>query len=116
MASQVAERLFLTTTTVCELAVGIERLPRGRRRRSYEVWFDRLLHEDFRDRLLDLDLDAALAFGRIVASAYAQGRRPHMADAQIAAVAARERMAIATRDTADFEPFGVPLVNPWLGP
>jgi len=113
MERQATEQLFLTTTIVCELAVGIERLPKGRRRQSYEIWLDRLLYEDFRGRVLHLDLDAALTFGRIVASAYAQGRRPHMGDAQIAAVAARERMAIATRDIDDFEAFGVPLVNPW---
>jgi predicted nucleic acid-binding protein len=62
-----------------------------------------------------VDIEAALILGRLVSHASAQGRRPDMADAQIAAVAARERMAVATRDVTDFEPFAVPLVNPWRG-
>ena len=107
------DRLFLTTTVVCELAEGIERMPPGRRRRDFEGWLDGLIAEDFRDRVLALDVAAARLYGRLVASAYAQGRPPRMGDAQVAAVAARDGMAVATRDAADFEPFGVPLIDPW---
>ena len=108
------DRLFLTTTVICELAEGIERMLAGRRRRDFEGWLDGLVAEDFRERVLVLDVAAARLFGRLAASAYAQGRPPRMGDAQIAAVAVRDNnMAVATRDVADFEPFGVLLVDPW---
>jgi len=116
LEAQDPDRLFLTSTVVCELAEGIARMPAGRRRRDLEGWLDQLIEDDFQGRVLVLDADAARLYGGIVANAYAQGRPPRMADAQIAAVATRERMAIATRDTADFEAFGVPLLDPWLGP
>jgi predicted nucleic acid-binding protein len=48
-----------------------------------------------------------------VANALAQGRTPKVADAQIAAVAWREGMVVATRDVADFEALQVSVVNPW---
>jgi predicted nucleic acid-binding protein len=35
------------------------------------------------------------------------------ADGYIAATAAANRMAVATRDTAAFEAAGVPVINPW---
>lgn len=108
--------LFLTATVVCEISEGIEVLPKGARRRSFERWLRRLIEVDFAQRILHLDHDAALIFGRLVAHARAMGRRPQVADTQIAAVAEREGMAIATRDVSDFAVFGVPLIDPWQGP
>ena len=78
-----------------------------------EDWLDGLVEVDFRGRILDLDVAAARLFGQLAASAWAQGRRPHMGDTQIAAVAASNGFAVATRDAADFAPFGVSLIDPW---
>ena len=36
-----------------------------------------------------------------------------MADTQIAAMGEVHGMAVATRDTDDFEIFGIRLINPW---
>ena len=112
---QEVERLYLTATVIGELSVGIERLPRGRRRADLERWLQALIAEDFAGRILTFDAAAALIFGRLVAAAMAQGRSPTVGDAQIAAVARRDGMAVATRDIADFAPLAVPLVDPWRG-
>jgi toxin FitB len=91
-----------------ELAAGIERMPKGRRR----VDFDQaLVVEDF-GRVLAFDVKAALLYGKLVVRR-PPGRPPTVGDAQIAAVARFERMAVATRDVADFEPLGVPAIDPW---
>ena len=42
-----------------------------------------------------------------------RGREPKISDTQIAAVAKVRDMAVATRNVADFEPFGVEVINPW---
>lgn len=110
---QDAGALYLTATVVCELAEGIEHLPPGRRRRELEGWLEMLVEDEFRGRVLDLDLGAARLYGRLVAAAYAQGRLPKVGDAQIAAVAARHGLSVATRDAGDFALFGVPLIDPW---
>jgi predicted nucleic acid-binding protein len=113
--AQDAERLYLTTTVIAELAAGIERMPRGRRRADLERWLQALIAEDFVDRILDFDVAAALIYGKLVAEALARGRPPTVGDAQIAAVARREGMAVATRDVYDFEPLGVRIIDPWRG-
>ncbi len=41
------------------------------------------------------------------------GRPKPMADAQIAAVALRNGLTLATRNIRDFKDMGVALVNPW---
>jgi predicted nucleic acid-binding protein len=112
-ASQDPSRLYLTTTIIGELAVGIERMPAGRRRTDFRRWLNALISEDFAGRILTLDVDAALIYGRIVADALARGRPPTVGDAQIAAVARRDGMAIASRDVRGFEVLEVPVVNPW---
>ena len=95
---------------IAEVAQGIERLPAGRRRRELERWLDTLIGDAFAGRI---DVEAGLIYGKLVANALAQGRTPKMGDAQIAAVAWREGMAVATADVADFENLQVPVVNPW---
>jgi toxin FitB len=42
-----------------------------------------------------------------------RGRNPGFSDAQIAAVAKVNDMAVATPNVADFERLGVAVVNPW---
>lgn len=111
--AQRGDDLYLTSTVIAELAQGIERLPAGRKRNDLERWLETLMADTFAGRILAFDVEAALIYGKLVASALAQGRTPKMADAQIAAVAWREGMVVATRDTADFEVLQVPVVNPW---
>jgi hypothetical protein len=113
--AQEVERLYLTATVIGELSLGIERIPRGRRRVDLERWLEALITEDFAGRILAFDAAAALIYGKLVADAMADGRQPTVGDAQIAAVARRDGMAIATRDVAGFEPLAVTVVDPWRG-
>jgi predicted nucleic acid-binding protein len=112
-ASQPIDHLYTTTVSIAEIWFGIERLPAGRRqdllRQSMQVIFD----SHFLGRILPFDERAARAYGRLVASAEAQGRTILIADGQIAALAQVQGFAVATRDTAPFEAAGVPVVNPW---
>lgn len=111
--AQRGDDLYLTSTVIAELGQGIERLPAGRRRSDLQRWVDALIDDAFAGRILAFDVEAALMYGKLVANALAQGRTPKMGDAQIAAVARLQGMAVATRDVADFEAFQVPMINPW---
>ena len=112
-AAQTKEHLFLTATVLGELAFGTAKLPGGRRRSALEAWLHELLEDQFAERVLSYDAPAALIYGELVATARARGREPKLSDAQIAAVAKRHDMAVATRDVGDFEPLGVTVINPW---
>jgi toxin FitB len=98
---------------VGELAVGIERMPPGRRRADFRRWLEALISEDFAGRILVFDVAAALIYGRLVAAALARGRPPTVGDAQIAAVAQRNQMAVASRDVRGFDSLEVTIVDPW---
>jgi predicted nucleic acid-binding protein len=113
--AQDVDRLYLTTTVIGELAVGIERLPSGRRRGDFRSWLDGLISEDFAGRILVFDVAAALIYGKLVAAALARGRPPTVGDAQIAAVAQRDGMAVASRDIRGFDSLDVSIIDPWQG-
>ena len=103
--AQPLETLYLSAITVAELRFGVASLPTGKRR-------DRL-HESMERRVLSFDLPASQAYAELMSQARAAGRAIGAADGYIAATAAANRMAVATRDTAAFAAAGIPVIDPW---
>src|SRR5688572_19744223 len=84
LATHPASRLFTTTITQAEILYGVELLPKGNRRTALESAVQAMLEEDFADRILPFDSDAARVFPQIAASRRALGRPITQWDAQIA--------------------------------
>ena len=84
----------------------------GARRARLDGAIARLEQDEFLDRILPLDRNAAHEFGRIVARRHRMGRP--MVDALIAAIAMSCRATLATRDISDFDEIGLALVNPFV--
>ncbi len=106
--------LAVPSVALAELRYGIARLPPGRRRSSLlEFWT--ATRKRFLGRTYSFDERAAEAYGDIAAAAERGGRRIHVADGQIAAIATVHRMSVATRDVRDFSAAGVRVLNPWEG-
>jgi predicted nucleic acid-binding protein len=110
-----AERLSpsdtsLSVITVLELRAGIESKRRNDPRQAevLDVWLEKTVLPSYSGRLLDIDHDVADAAARL----HVPDRRPAH-DALIAATAQVHGLTIATRNVADFEPMGVPFMNPW---
>jgi predicted nucleic acid-binding protein len=107
-----AAALAVPTIAVAEMAYGIEKLAGGRRREALLGALRRLVVE-FADRLLDFNVEAAWAYGSILADARRAGRPMAVPDAAIAAIAQANRCALATRNIKDFATTGLELVDPW---
>jgi predicted nucleic acid-binding protein len=105
--------LYLTSITQAEILAGIELLPRGKRHAAIAQAAEATFREDFADRILPFDGDAAREFARIIAARRRLGRPISQPDAQIAAIARNCGAVLATRNTGDFEHCGIKLVNPW---
>jgi predicted nucleic acid-binding protein len=105
--------LFTTVITQVEIFIGIEIAGKGRRRDELISLAVPMFDEDFADRVLSFDRDAAREMARILAHRRSIGRPIGLMDAQIAAIARSHGAQVATRDTADFEHCGVPVVDPW---
>jgi toxin FitB len=112
---QAVESLFLTSVSLAELLLGVELLPKGRRRSSLGEQLDTLLSSLFENRILAFDREAARAYSSVVARARSAGVAISMPDAQIASLARVTGFAVATRDAAPFVAAGVAVVDPWSG-
>ena len=105
---------FLCAITLGEVMGGVSRLPAGKRRSRLEAWFEGLLAR-YESRIIPVDAAVAREWGRLAGELARRGAPTSMADGLIAATAIVHGLRLATRNIADFKPFGVQLVDPWKG-
>jgi predicted nucleic acid-binding protein len=102
--------LFLSVITLMELEQGVLLLERRDPRQGAAIrqWLERQVLPAFEGRVLPIDDHVALRCARLHVPDPRKER-----DALIAATGLVHGMTVVTRDTAGFEPTGVPLLNPW---
>jgi len=112
--AQAIETLFISAVTIAELRFGIACMPPGRRQ---SILHDRLEDEVFPlfdGRVLSFDVKTSQFYAELMTSARVSGRAISKADGYIAATAAENNLAVATRNTSPFEAAGLKVINPWL--
>lgn len=110
---QAAESIWITSITLFETRFGLALLPKGRRRRTLEAAFDRLMVEDLEGRVLDFDRPAAEAAAMLAAERQRDGQTIDMRDTQIAGIVLARRAKLATRNVRHFSYLIVDVINPW---
>ena len=105
--------LYLASVSLGELVRGARQAKDKTKRERFERWIDHELAAQFDGRILPFDREAALIWGEIVGDGDRLGRPKSMADAQIAAVARRHNLIVATRNARDFTDMDVALFDPW---
>lgn len=107
------DRIFMSVVTLAELRYGVQRLANGRRRKRLDAWLREELPQRFEGRILAVDQAVADICGSVVAKRDAAGRPIGVIDAFVVATATAHSLTIVTRNTSEFEPSEVPLINPW---
>lgn len=105
-----AAGLFISVIVLQELEIGVL-LTESRDSAQgsiLRVWLEGYVLPAFSGRILPVDT----AVARISARLHVPDPRP-VRDALIAATAMVHDMTVVTRNTQDFVPTGVPVVNPW---
>jgi predicted nucleic acid-binding protein len=110
---QPAESVWITSITLFEAYLGLALLPSGRRRRTLEAAFARLLQEDLENRVLDFDSAAATGAASLAAARQKNGRPVDLRDTQIAGIALARRATLATRNVRHFRDLRILIVDPW---
>ena len=106
------DRIFLSVISLAELRYGVERLAAGARRNRLEQWLREELPLRFEGRILAVDHNVAVAWGRTVAHCETLGRPVGVMDAFLSATAEVHRLTLVTRNVSDF-PTLKTVVNPW---
>ncbi|MBE7517329.1 MAG: type II toxin-antitoxin system VapC family toxin [Chloracidobacterium sp.] len=110
--SKEPEVLFLSVFTISEIMRGIERLDATKRRSKLEQWLDDI-KTVYKGKTLDFDIESAEIWGKMRGRADKTGAPISPFDSQIAAIAIKHGLIIATRNINDFDRTGVELFNPW---
>ncbi|MEC5218692.1 putative nucleic acid-binding protein [Actimicrobium sp. GrIS 1.19] len=111
--AQLIDTLFLSTISLAELRFGIAALPEGKRRETLHISLEQRVLPLFAGRILAFDDPASRAYATLRARARSRGEAIAPADGYIAAIAAAQGFAVATRDTTPFDPAGLTVINPW---
>ena len=113
MDAQAVDTLYLSAITVAELRAGMALLPAGKRRNGLQENLEQQILPLFAGRVLPFDLACTPSYAALMTRSRAAGLAIGMADACIAAIAAAQGFAVATRDTSPFKAAGLAVINPW---
>jgi predicted nucleic acid-binding protein len=106
-----SEDMYISAITLGELCYGVEKLPAGKKKHDLSIWLYTKVEEWFYNRVIDLDAEVLMEWGKIRANA---ARTLPVVDTMIAACAITHHMFLVTRNTKDFEDIdGINLLNPW---
>ena len=103
--------MYLSAITIGELCYGIEKLPSGKKKHDLSVWLYSKLPEWFNRRIIEIDAEVMLEWGKIRATV---NRTLPVIDTLIAASAITHHMFLVTGNVKDFDDInGINLINPW---
>ena len=109
------QSLFLSVLTPGELQKGISKLSTGVRKDDLQAWIEHDLIERFEGRILDLDLETALIWGKLQGETELKGEKLPVMDSLIAATAIAHGLVVVTRNVKDIERCRARVYNPWVG-
>ena len=107
------ESLYLSFVTVGEIKKGIAKRGGDARAIALEKWLQTEILGSFADRILPVEKNVSLEWGRICGDAERVGRKRPAVDALIAATALVHGMKLVTRNVDDMVGMGVPIFNPF---
>jgi len=112
MQSVDEDRVFLSVIALAELNYGIERMSPGSGRSRLEHWLQQELVVRFERRILPVDEETAVAWGRTMSRSEAIGKPMSTVDAFLSATAEVHELTLVTRNARHF-PLLKSLISPW---
>jgi len=107
-----SDRLYLSVLTIGEIRKGVSKLPSSRKKARLTEWLNTLI-EDYKDRILSVDLTVSENWGEMQATAEKEGLTLAAIDGLIASIARTHNLILVTRNESDFQGCDIPLFNPW---
>ena len=113
LSSTADENMYISCLTLGEIQKGIAIAKPEQTRRLPPNYLEGL-HEAFAGRILALDEDQCLLWGKLVGAAVKTGKTPQAIDSLLAAQAIHYKLTLVTRNTKDFDQFDdLAILSPW---
>ncbi|MBI5966177.1 MAG: type II toxin-antitoxin system VapC family toxin [Chloroflexi bacterium] len=108
-----SDTVYLSVITIGEIAKGVEKLPKSKRKQELHSWLKEDLLVRFDGRIIPLDTEVLLEWGILIARLESTGITLPAIDSLIAATTLTHKLTLVTRNVNDFNGTGVEIVNPW---
>ena len=115
LSGAAASETFIASPTIGEIESGITLLANSAKRRRLTAWLDDLL-DQFGERILPFDTDAARVWGRSIALARRNGFVLPVVDAQLASIGVVNGLTVVSRNLKHFNARyfdGLETLSPW---
>jgi predicted nucleic acid-binding protein len=103
----------LSVITIGEIAKGVEKLPKSKRKQALHSWLKEDLLVRFDGRIIPLDTEVLMQWGILIARLESTGITLPAIDSLIAATTLTHKLTLVTRNVDDFSGTGIEIVNPW---
>lgn len=113
LKEQDEQNLFLSVLTIGELQKGISKLSDGARKDELQAWVEHDLTLRFTGRIIEIDLESMLMWGRLQGESERGGESLPVMDSLIAATAKANGLVVVTRNVKDMERCQARVCNPW---
>lgn len=108
-----SDDVFLSVITIGEIAKGVEKLPKSKRKQELHSWLKENLLVRFDGRIIPLDSEVLMEWGILIARLESTGITLPAIDSLIAATTLTHKLTLVTRNVDDFSGTGIEIINPW---
>ncbi len=108
-----SDDVFLSVITIGEIAKGVEKLSKSKRKHELHSWLKEDLLVRFDGRVLPLDIEALMEWGVLIARLESTGITLPAIDSLIAATMLTHKLTLVTRNVDDFSGTHIEILNPW---
>jgi len=108
-----SDDVYLSVITIGEIAKGIEKLPKSKRKQELHTWLTEDLLIRFDEKIVPLGTDVLLEWGLLAARLESKGKILPAMDSLIAATVLTHKFALVTRNVDDFNGADLEIINPW---
>lgn len=108
-----SDDVYLSVITIGEIAKGIEKLPKSKRKQELSSWLKEDLLVRFDGKIIPLDTEVLMQWGILIARLELSGTTLPAVDSLIAATTLTHKLTLVTRNVDDFRGTDMEIVNPW---
>jgi len=107
------QSVYLSVMTIGEIQAGIEKLADGSKKEKLSLWLQNDLLERFRFRIIEIDINIMLTWGKINQKLKILGKPLPIIDSIIGATCKEKELILVTRNEKDFQNLDIKIINPF---